>query len=102
MSLLLTCEHAVNTIPDQFRYLFDEAEGELNSHSGIDFGALKLASSLSASLHIPLFSGEVSRLLIEMNRSRGNEQLFSKFTSVLSEAEKENLISTYYTPYRNR
>ena len=43
----------------------------------------------------------VTRLLIEMNRSLDNPQLFSDFSNGLEEAVKSNLIKQYYLPYRN-
>lgn len=102
MPFLLTCEHAVNTIPDQFRHLFNGAEQVLDSHRGVDIGAGFLATELSRVLEFPLFSGEVSRLLIELNRSVRHPQLFSEFTCMLLETEKENLIKNFYIPYRTR
>src|SRR6187402_2752140 len=100
MPFVLTCEHAVNTIPDQYQCLFTDAKDVLNSHRGIDLGAGSLAAAISQSLGIPLFTAEVSRLLIELNRSLGHHQLFSEFTGLLSETEKQTLIRKYYLPYR--
>lgn len=101
VSVLVTCEHAVNTIPHQFRHLFQGAEDVLTSHRGIDIGALSLASAIAHRFKFPVYQGEVSRLLIELNRSVGHHQLFSKFSERLTETEKKHLLETYYSPYRN-
>jgi predicted N-formylglutamate amidohydrolase len=52
-------------------------------------------------LKAPLFKTEVSRLLVEVNRSIGHEQLFSSFTKSLPVASRETLLSRFYFPYRN-
>jgi predicted N-formylglutamate amidohydrolase len=61
-----------------------------------------MASYLAKQLNVPLFGCFTSRLLIEVNRSIENEQLFSEFTSRLSTFEKEKLFQYIYKPYRER
>lgn len=99
--LLISCEHAGNDVPEPFATLFSGADDVLASHRGWDPGALEVAQSLAESLQVQLFSMPVTRLLIEMNRSLENPQLFSDFSSGLAETEKAKLIDQYYSPYRN-
>lgn len=48
--LVLSCEHAVNTIPELYRPLFASCNDLLNSHRGIDFGTASLAAYLQKNL----------------------------------------------------
>ena len=99
--MLISCEHAGNEVPDAYAPLFSGAEAALVSHRGWDPGALEVAQFLADQLQVQLFSMPVTRLLIEMNRSLDNPQLFSDFSNGLEEAVKSNLIKQYYLPYRN-
>ncbi|HET7360435.1 MAG TPA: N-formylglutamate amidohydrolase [Salinimicrobium sp.] len=100
MKLILTCEHARNMIPTEFRYLFENAQKELNSHRGFDPGALDLFNFLK---ELAFFGKAqmVSRLLVEMNRSLNNPELFSEFTKLLAPEVKKEVLNTYYFPYRH-
>lgn len=100
--LVLSCEHAVNTIPGRFQSLFD-AEGlaMLQSFRGYDIGAQQVAHYLKNAFHCDYFESMVSRLLIDCNRSLTHPNCFSTFTNHLSQDEKEVLINHFYLPYRN-
>lgn len=97
---IITCEHAVNTIPNAYQHLFQEQPDVLNSHRAIDFGARDIARQFSQQLKCPLFEATTSRLLIECNRSLNHSQCFSEFTQELTEEGKQNLIDEYYQPFR--
>lgn len=99
-SLILTCEHAGNQVPDEYKSLFENEDEVLQSHRGWDPGAWLLANFLSAQLEAPLFGCLTTRLLIEANRSMDSVQLFSEFTSSLTPEVKEKLIREIYNPYR--
>lgn len=99
--IVLTCEHAGNSIPEPYRYLFAEGSGAiLNSHRGWDPGAWEVAAYIAGRLDVPLYGCHTSRLLIEVNRSLHHGQLFSEFTDPLPTEEKEILIREIYRPYR--
>lgn len=98
--LIVTCEHAGNEVPEEYRGLFLEHQEILASHRGWDPGAWSLATALAKRLNAPLFGCLTTRLLIEANRSIDHEQLFSEFTSYLPVHEKEKLIQHIYKPYR--
>jgi len=98
---IITCEHAGNSIPVEYRYLFVKAAETLNSHRGWDPGSLYAAELISKQLQAPLYSFPVTRLLIEVNRSLGHRRLFSEFSKKLTQSDKNRLIENYYKPYRN-
>ena len=99
--LIITCEHAGNVVPDDYKYLFEYQEHVLNSHRGYDVGALNLTMFVTRQIQVPVFIYPFTRLLIEVNRSVENKKLFSEFTNKLPCNEKELLINNYYLPYRN-
>lgn len=94
--LIISCEHATNHVPDAYRHLFAEHPEVLSTHRGWDPGALPIAQALSAAFETPLISGKISRLLIEINRSPGNPEIWSGYSNPLPEATKQELFDTYY------
>ena len=100
-ALLLTCEHAGSFVPEQYHYLFQHHSEILNSHRGVDIGALQIGTFLKEKLNCPFHYCDTTRLLIEANRSLENKELFSEFTKLLSTKKKKELIDTIYLPYRN-
>ena len=98
--LVLTCEHAANKIPMEYKEVFAGAEEILASHRGFDPGALDLFSHLQELAHFHQFHRE-SRLLVEVNRSLHHPQLFSEFTRGLSIGAKKGILKEYYFPYRD-
>lgn len=98
---MLTCEHGGNLIPAPFAHLFDGRRRLLDSHRGFDPGALELAGRLAADLRVPLTFALVSRLLIDLNRSLDNPDLFSAITRDLPPKSRRAIISAHYTPYRS-
>ena len=98
---VITCEHATNFVPTLYSKLFEHNVEVLCSHSGYDIGALDFAHYLSRKLNATLFVGEVSRLLIELNRSPENREIWSRYSEVLGNDEKEQLMERYYHFYRD-
>jgi predicted N-formylglutamate amidohydrolase len=101
LSFILTCEHAGNQVPVRYRSIF-ENKPALDTHRGWDIGALDLTVALSEALDIPCFVHQTTRLLVEVNRSIGNKQLFSEFSQPLGDEDKQLLLDKYYFPYRLR
>lgn len=99
--LILTCEHGGNDIPLEYKYLFRGSKRLLNSHRGYDIGSLKIFSALKEFSDFNSYS-EISRLLVEFNRSISSKNLFSEFSKKLDEIDKKEIIDKYYFPYRNR
>jgi len=100
VSLLLSCEHGGNQVPELWRPIFRGHEEQLQSHRGYDVGIAGFARWLAAQLQAPLHLAEVTRLLVELNRSPGHPALFSEFSRVLEPSMRKYLLECYYDPYR--
>lgn len=100
--LLLTCEHAVNHVPDDFTPLYEAHLDALNSHRGWDPGALELAQTLAVKFSAPCIAAQVSRLLVDHNRSPHNRSLWSEISRALSEQERAAILQQYYKPFRQQ
>jgi predicted N-formylglutamate amidohydrolase len=100
LQLVLSCEHATRHVPREYRPLFRGAAGVLKSHQGWDPGTLELGNRLSGRLGCPLIVAEVSRLLIELNRSLHHPRLFSSYSRGLPADERNALVERYWQPYR--
>lgn len=87
-------------MPEKYNYLFKAHQQELNSHRGFDIGALNLTMFVTRKIQVPVFIYPYTRLLVEINRSVGNQKLFSEITKNLEDSEKEGIINYYYFPYR--
>jgi predicted N-formylglutamate amidohydrolase len=57
---------------------------------------------MSENLRTPLITNDYSSQLIDVRRSLRNRQLFSDATRNWSAADRQRLIDTIYTPYRDR
>ncbi|MCS6832006.1 MAG: N-formylglutamate amidohydrolase [Flammeovirgaceae bacterium] len=101
LKFILTCEHGGNRIPLEYRSYFLTHQDLLQSHRGYDIGALDIFGEMVRQLK-PEFSrySTVSRLLIELNRSIGNPNLFSDISKNFSQAHKDRIVELYYQPYR--
>lgn len=101
-NLFLTCEHAGNKIPTNWKKRFTLPKRVLESHRGIDIGAKEIFTWLKSELECPNHIYENTRLLIELNRSLHHPNLFSEFSKCFSPEEKKLLIQTLYLPYRTQ
>ena len=100
IALILSCEHAVNTVPAEYLYLFKDQEAILQTHRGVDLGALEIANHLHQVFACSYTQAAVSRLLIDCNRSLTHSHCFSAFTKNLPVEKKQTLINDYYLPFR--
>lgn len=101
-TLIFSCEHAENSVPENYRKLFTQHQEVLATHRAIDFGAKKIGEYLAQAFDCAYIKSAVTRLLIDCNRSLRHPSCFSEFTKNLSKTEKQTLIETYYLPYRER
>lgn len=106
-SIVVSCEHAGNDVPPEFAALFVHTGARtptLDTHRGIDIGALgvadRLASRLGPRLASPLLATTVTRLLVDCNRSPDAPGVFSEFTRDLPAAARADLLSRYHAPQR--
>jgi predicted N-formylglutamate amidohydrolase len=98
--VVLSCEHARNRVPQRYAPLFSRAKRALGTHRGYDIGALPLACYLEQQFEAPLFTGNVTRLIVDLNRSLGHPQLHSSYLAPLAREERREVIERYYRPYR--
>jgi len=99
MQILITCEHGGNHVPSPYRTLFRGAKQQLSGHNGYDIGALAVASGLAGRLNALFLFSDVTRLLIDLNRSLRHPKLFSRVTKGLPPDEKQHIKERYYLPY---
>jgi len=100
VTLLVSCEHAVNHVPEPFTPLFEGQEALLESHRAYDPGARQLAVELAGDFGTVAHCSRVTRLLIDHNRSPANPSLWSAFSRGLDPAEKQFLSAAFYAPFR--
>lgn len=100
LRIILSCEHGGHRIPVAYRPLFAGQEESLATHRGYDIGILPFARFLARELEAPLHAAEVSRLLVDLNRSRRSPTLFSEVTWQLPAGERAAILRRYYDPYR--
>lgn len=104
VQLILSCEHGGNDVPDAFRDALDSpmARQHLRSHRGWDPGALEAARYFAEQSRAPLFHSTTTRLLVDLNRSLGHPQLFSRFTLAMPVEKRDAIIEHHYVPYRSQ
>lgn len=101
-ALILSCEHASGDVPARYRGLFasSSAQRALESHRGIDIGAVAVARAFRRAFRCPLFEATVTRLLVDTNRSPHHVRLHSEFSRKLGPIERAQVLETYYHPHR--
>ena len=98
--LIITCEHAGNKIPLPFKSYFEGHRNLLNSHAGYDAGAYELFKTIIRSANLYHYHTDISRLLVDFNRSLHHPKLFSSITKPLPADLKREILKDYYLPYR--
>lgn len=98
---LISCEHGGNAVPAEYARLFRGAAGLLDSHRGLDFGALEMAAALGTRLGVQPITATTTRLVVDLNRSPHARTVFSDYTRVLSAADRAVIMDRYYWPYRS-
>lgn len=98
--LVITCEHGGNRIPKAYRHLFNEHQSLLNTHRGLDLGALIMAKDLAMAFAAPLVSSMVSRLLVDLNRSIGHPRLYFEAIRNAPTEVRQKILKDHYQPYR--
>lgn len=102
LKVLITCEHGGCRLPRGYQRLFSAHRKLLATHRGYDIGALPLAQRLARRLKAPLIYSQVTRLLVDLNRSIGHRALFSNITRNLPGRDRSAILARYYEPYRVR
>lgn len=99
--IIISCEHGGNLVPQEYAYLFKGKDKLLNSHKGFDHGADELAQSIAEGLGVRCYSSEITRLLVDLNRSLKHPDLFSQISRNIGSDERLHILDKYYHPYRN-
>ena len=88
-------------MPKEYAALFAEAADVLSTHRGYDLGALEVASRFGRELGIEPFVAKTTRLVVDLNRSPGNRNVFSAYTRSLPQERRAAALAAHYWPYRN-
>jgi predicted N-formylglutamate amidohydrolase len=99
-AFIITCEHATNAVPVRWREPFADAPEVLETHRAWDPGALLLANDFSRTLKAPLFKGQVTRLLIDLNRRETGKGVTSEFSRQFDLEKRVQLLNLYHRPFR--
>jgi len=102
ISLVISCEHGGNQVPEPWSALFTDHKSVLYTHRAYDPGALELARFIANLLNVPLIANQITRLLVELNRSPNHPRLYSEYTRTLSPVEREKMFLQVYKPYRDK
>ncbi len=106
--VVMVCEHASNSIPDQFINPLPDSV-MLSKHIAWDPGARTLALELSSLFDAPLVCSKISRLIYDCNRPPDSESAIPVKSEMyeipgnlnLSESERQSRIDEIYTPFHN-
>lgn len=98
-AFVVTCEHASNAVPRGCEHLFRGAQRSLDSHRGWDPGARALARRVGGLLGTTAICGRHTRLLVDLNRSPGNPNVFGPAVRRLSRGERADLLARYHEPH---
>lgn len=101
-ALLVTCEHSSARVPADLQDVFRGAKRALASHRAHDPGALELARRMARRAGTTVLAGEVTRLVVDLNRSSHHRAVFSEWTRKLAREEREALFARYWSPHRER
>lgn len=99
--LVVSCEHGGNRVPKAYAPLFAQAADVLATHRGYDLGALEVARAFGRRLGVTPFTATTTRLVVDLNRSPGNRNVFSAYTRSLPAAQRTAALAAHYWPYRN-
>jgi predicted N-formylglutamate amidohydrolase len=98
-ALLLTCEHASRALPAPHRNLGAGHARLLDSHRAWDPGALAIARALARALDAPLIAGDVTRLLVDLNRSAHNRAVIGALGRALPPESRRRLVEAWHRPH---
>lgn len=103
--VIVSCEHASNAVPEALDLGLNP--DVLDSHAAWDPGARPVAELLAKSLNAPLFLGQYTRLLADLNRSPWNPEIVPEVAfdcpvpanQGLTDEQRRARIARYHTPY---
>ncbi len=104
--LVIICDHACNTIPDEYDNL-GLPPGELERHIAYDIGVEGVTRGLARRLGVPAVLGCFSRLIIDPNRGLDDPTLIMRLSdgavvpgnAAIDDEERQRRIERFYRPY---
>jgi predicted N-formylglutamate amidohydrolase len=99
---LISCEHASPAIPEPWKPWLAPFCESCDDHQIWDPGTSEIATHLGHFLHAPVFKGEYTRLLVDLNRSARHPSLFSPPMLELEDARRTRVLTSYYYPFRHQ
>jgi len=107
-AFVLVCDHASNRLPEKYGNLGLSSEA-LASHIAWDPGAMAVCRALAGLLDAPVIASNVSRLIIDCNRSLDAPDLIRSLSETtvipanenLSAEERDYRIAQFYRPFHD-
>ncbi len=99
-ALIFTCEHASYQIPIEYQDVLLLEPELLTSHEGWDIGAATVFKAFCENFTAETLQGEYTRLLVDLNRSVQNPEVFSEKSALFSKQNKTYVMDRYYWPYQ--
>jgi predicted N-formylglutamate amidohydrolase len=106
-AFLLIADHASNRVPDDIDLGIDPAL--LNDHIALDIGVAPLGRALCAALTCPGILGNISRLVVDLNREEDAPHIIPTSSdgqdipgNTLSDDTRAARIALYWAPYHDR
>ncbi len=88
-------------MPAAYAHLFAGAGPVLDSHRGLDYGALEVARAFGRRLKVRPYTATTTRLVVDLNRSPHHRNVFSEYTRPLTREQRAAVMAAHYWPYRN-
>jgi predicted N-formylglutamate amidohydrolase len=88
-------------VPAEYAPLFAGAADVLDSHRGLDYGALEVARAFGYRLGVEPFTATTTRLVVDLNRSPKHRNVLSEYTRQLTPEQRATAMAAHYWPYRN-
>jgi predicted N-formylglutamate amidohydrolase len=101
-TIVVSCEHGGNRVPAEYQELFRGHEALLETHRGWDPGTAALARDLGRAFGVEPIVADVTRLLVDLNRSAHHPRVFSELSRGLAPAERHALLARHHEPHRAR
>jgi len=87
-------------VPRELAPQFVGAADVLDSHRGLDYGALEVARAFGRRLGVEPFTATTTRLVVDLNRSPHHKNVFSEYTRGLTPEQRAAAMAKHYWPYR--
>ena len=100
--LIISCEHSENDVPYDYRHLFERQPEVLETHRGYDIGSQELTHTICNVLEKKAHIHNISRLLVDLNRSLENPAAFSEYVEGIGIEARQSLVENFYEPLRQK